>query len=267
MNRTRSPCATRSWRPAASNKRAFTSICIAGWVLSRASTMTIRRLAVSLEGRRWHQSNRNQFNERCRHGWQCPDHRAAAAAAVERVWARRPAGHSHRPGARGNPRMVIPTPPMPVRDREGNGEQSQGRLDPRLRILCVIGCLLATVGGAGWKQKVKKPELTEDRKRAAESAVRDFEKRRDAAQLSAALDRWKQGDAPPLRRLWLRSFRRRPECVDARLRLAEILWSRSDIAAEPHLRAVLKAEPTRAEHHALGLLLDGTGRADEAVSI
>jgi len=134
-----------------------------------------------------------------------------------------------------------------------------------LELLCVIGFLFATVGCAGWKQKVKKPELTEDREARAESAVRDFEKRRDAAQLSAALDRWKQGDGAAAEAALAAIIRRRPECVDARLRLAEILWSRSDIAAEPHLRAVLKAEPTRAEaHHALGLLLDGTGRADEA---
>ena len=135
----------------------------------------------------------------------------------------------------------------------------------RLAVLCVIGWLISSVGCAGWKQKVKKPELPEDREARAESAVRDFEKRRDAAQLSAALDRWKQGDAAAAEAALTALIRRQPECNDARLRLAEILWSRGDVAAEPHLRAVIKAQQDRAEaHHALGLLLDGTGRSDEA---
>src|SRR5439155_2083716 len=104
-----------------------------------------------------------------------------------------------------------------------------------------------------------------DREQRAAQAVHEFEQRRDAAQLSAALDRWKQGDAATAEAMLIAIIRRRPESYDARMRLAEILWSRSDIAAEPHLRAVLEAEPNRAEaHHALGLLLDGTGRSDEA---
>jgi Flp pilus assembly protein TadD len=58
---------------------------------------------------------------------------------------------------------------------------------------------------------------------------------------------------------------RRPDYADARLRLAEILWSRNDSGAEQHLRAVLQAQPDRAEaHHALALVLDGTGRSDKA---
>jgi Flp pilus assembly protein TadD len=131
--------------------------------------------------------------------------------------------------------------------------------------LCVVGWLAAAAGCAGWKQHVKKPEVTEDREARADSAVRDFEQRRDGAQLSAALDRWKQGDAAGAETALTALIRRRPECLDARLRLAEILWSRGDIAAEPHLRAVLEAQPDRAEaHHSLGLLLDGSGRPDEA---
>ena len=58
---------------------------------------------------------------------------------------------------------------------------------------------------------------------------------------------------------------RRPDQVDARLRLAEMLWSRGDPSAEGHLRAVLEAQPNGADaHHALGLVLEGTGRIDEA---
>jgi Tfp pilus assembly protein PilF len=126
-------------------------------------------------------------------------------------------------------------------------------------------CLCIATGCAGWKQKVQKPNLSNNREDRATDAVRSFEERRDAAQLGAALDRWKQGDIATAEASLAAIIRRRPDCNDARMRLAEILWSHNDASAEPHLRAVLQTEPNRAEaHHALGLLLDGTGRAEEA---
>ena len=135
----------------------------------------------------------------------------------------------------------------------------------RLTMMFFIGFSSVAAGCAGWKEKTKKADLTENREQRAAEAVRAFDERRDAAQLSAALDRWKQGDATAAEAMLTAIIRRRPECNDARLRLAEILWSRSDIAAEPHLRKVIEAEPNRAEaHHALGLLLGGTGRDEEA---
>jgi Flp pilus assembly protein TadD len=58
---------------------------------------------------------------------------------------------------------------------------------------------------------------------------------------------------------------RRPNYVEAQVLLAEVLWSRNDGSAEQHLRAVLELAPNRADaHHALGLVLDGTGQAEEA---
>jgi Tfp pilus assembly protein PilF len=130
---------------------------------------------------------------------------------------------------------------------------------------CGSVVLLLISGCAGWKQNTQKPTVTEQREDRAADAVRNFENRRDAAQLEAALDRWRQGNAPMAESMLLAIVRRRPDNYDARMRLAELLWSRSDAAAEPHLRAILEAEPNRAEaHHALGLLLEGTGRADEA---
>jgi Tfp pilus assembly protein PilF len=135
----------------------------------------------------------------------------------------------------------------------------------RLIIMSFICCATFGSGCAGWKQKVKKPDITESREERTAEAVRSFEARRDAAQLSAALDRWKQGDVAAAEAMLTAIIRRRPDSNDARLRLAEILWSRGEIAAETHLRAVIESEPGRAEaHHSLGLLLDGTGRPDEA---
>ena len=131
--------------------------------------------------------------------------------------------------------------------------------------LTLVGLLAILAGCAGWKDRLKPPSVTADREARSAEAIREFEERRDSAQLEAALDRWKQGDISTAEASLAAIIRRRPDCNDARMRLAEILWSRNDIAAEPHLRAVLQTEPNRAEaHHALGLLLDGTGRADEA---
>jgi Tfp pilus assembly protein PilF len=125
--------------------------------------------------------------------------------------------------------------------------------------------LLTATGCAGWREKVQPSTLSAKREDRAAEAVRNFEERRDSAQLEAALDRWNQGDASRAEAMLAAIIKRRPDYADARLRLAEILWSRSDADAEPHLRAVLQTQPDRAEaHHALGLVLDGTGRGDEA---
>jgi Tfp pilus assembly protein PilF len=130
--------------------------------------------------------------------------------------------------------------------------------------LAVICVLLAATGCAGWKQKVQPPTITASRADRAAEAIRTFEQHRDTAQLEAALDRWNQGDVQGAEATIATILSRRPDYADARLRLAEILWSRLDPSAEPHLRAVLETQPDRADaHHALGLLLDGTGRSDE----
>jgi Flp pilus assembly protein TadD len=107
--------------------------------------------------------------------------------------------------------------------------------------------------------------MTESREDRAKEAVRSFEERRDAAQLEAALDRWKQGDVQRAEAMLSALVSRRPDYANARMLLAEILWSGNDPAAEEHLRAVLEVSAERADaHHALGLVLDGTGRSEEA---
>jgi predicted Zn-dependent protease len=124
---------------------------------------------------------------------------------------------------------------------------------------------IASASCAGWKQQSNQAKLTSDRQDRAAEAIRNFEEQRDAAQYQAALDRCRQGDAARAETLFAALSARRPDFVEARLRLAEILWSRGDASAEAHFRTVLTAEPSRAEaHHSLGLLLDATGRGDEA---
>jgi len=132
--------------------------------------------------------------------------------------------------------------------------------------LLLMGLLAVLSGCAGWESRLIAPPVTPAREARKSDAVSSFETRRDAAQLSAAIDRWRSGDATGCETMLVAVVQRRPDYLDARLQLGQVLWSRGDgEAAEPHLRAVLEKQPERAEaHHALGLLLDGTGRSEEA---
>jgi Tfp pilus assembly protein PilF len=128
----------------------------------------------------------------------------------------------------------------------------------------LLGLVLLS-GCAGWREKLQSPTVTASREERAAAAVREFEQRRDSMQFQAAIDRWNQGDTARAETMLAAIVSRRPDHLDARLRLAEVLWSHRDASAESHLRAVLAAEPERAEaHHAIGLLLDGTGQPEEA---
>lgn len=135
-----------------------------------------------------------------------------------------------------------------------------------IRVCCVL-CLALTTGGcAGWRETLApKPSVSQTREERATDAVREFEDRRDAAQFAAAVERVQQGDSARAETMLVAIVKRRPDSIPARLRLAEVLWSRNDASAEEHLRAVLQKDTANAEaHHALGLVLDGTNRSAEA---
>lgn len=138
-----------------------------------------------------------------------------------------------------------------------------GRLADRTASLGWV--LLVLAGGcAGWRSAANATTSTSPQERQA-AVVKDFEERRDAAQLAAALDRWQHGDASAARAMLTDLVERRPDHFEARLRLGELLWSEGDgPSAEHQLRAVLALKPDAAEvHHALGLVLWGTGRQAE----
>ena len=130
----------------------------------------------------------------------------------------------------------------------------------------LVGMIVSAAGCAGWESRLLPGPVTPQREARKSEAVQSFESHRDAAQVSAALDRWRLGDTQGCEAMLTSVVARCPDYADARLQLGQVLWARGEAsAAEPHLRAVLDAQPDRAEaHHALGLLLDGTGRADEA---
>jgi len=138
-------------------------------------------------------------------------------------------------------------------------------MNVRLNVQQIWLCAVLMTGCAGWKQTLQPKTAIETREERAKEALQDFEERRDAAQLEAALDRWKQGDAGRAEAMLSAIVNRRPDYVEARVLLAEVLWSRNDASAEQQLRTVLELQPNRADaHHALGLVLDGTERAEEA---
>jgi Flp pilus assembly protein TadD len=133
--------------------------------------------------------------------------------------------------------------------------------------LLVVAILMSSYGCAGWKGLRSAPgTVTPQREERQAETVRDFEDRRDNAQLRAALDRWQQGDAAGCEAMLTAIVKRRPDYTDARLQLGQVLLARGDAAdAEVHLRAVLEQQPELAEaHHALALALDATGRSAEA---
>lgn len=145
-----------------------------------------------------------------------------------------------------------------------------GRLWPTICRSSTLGLALVLAGGcAGWRSTAVSPADAAPRVRQSavvrDAVVRDFEQRRDAAQLAAALDRWQQGDPAAARAMLMSLVERRPDHFEARLRLGELLWSEGDgPAAEDQLRAALALRPEAAEaHHALGLVLWGTGRQAE----
>lgn len=121
-----------------------------------------------------------------------------------------------------------------------------------------------SIGCAGWRSHVDKASSPDKQPRAVD-AIREFEEHRDAAQFQAALDRCRHGDFARAESLLTALVARQPERLEARLRLAELLASRGDAAAENHFAAVLAAQPNNAEaHHAFGLFLDSISRSTEA---
>lgn len=124
-------------------------------------------------------------------------------------------------------------------------------------ILLLVGALSCgcamTQGGAG-KSKVAAP-LSDESKAAA---LASFETQRDAAQLQAALNRWKEGNPAACERALASLVAKRPQFVEARVQYAELLLSGNYLsAAEFQLREALRLAPDRADaHHSLAIVLE-----------
>ena len=106
-----------------------------------------------------------------------------------------------------------------------------------------------------------KATLGESRQERRSAAVQAFEEQRDRAELEAADDRWNQGDVAGCEGRLRAILARRPDDVEAHVRLAELAWANEDHAqAEAEYHAALRLPPERADvEHALGLVLQATG--------
>ena len=130
-------------------------------------------------------------------------------------------------------------------------------------LLSLAGCASSRPGLA----KTSPPgDIAPPQAQRHQVALAVFEHHRDQAQLQAALDRWQQNDLGGCETRLRTLVARRPDFIEARLRLAELAWSCADPAeAEAQYRAALALAPDRADiHHALGLVLESLGRTDEA---
>src|SRR3954451_5142116 len=138
------------------------------------------------------------------------------------------------------PKLRLGTPFREAPLRQQEAELPRPALPSRawergLLALALAIFLLSLPGCAGWKNYLQLPKPGPSREERAAEAVKSFEEHRDTAQLEAALDRWNQGDAARAEAMLTVIVNRRPDHVEARMRLGEMLWSRGDAAAaEPH---------------------------------
>ncbi len=110
-------------------------------------------------------------------------------------------------------------------------------------------------------------DVAQTRTEREEKAIEEFERTRDAALYQAALARWRDGDAVACESLLVRLLQRNNEHREARLMLADLYASTGKPkAAEQHLRLLIDRTADDAQaHHSLGMLLNTTGKADQAL--
>ena len=104
------------------------------------------------------------------------------------------------------------------------------------------------------------------RKQRKEKVVASFEAQRDAARLTAALNRWNEGNEAACYEQLASLVQGKPHYVDARLQLAELLLYRGQFdEARSQLQAALELEPDRGDlHDCLGRVLEADSKFSEA---
>ena len=136
----------------------------------------------------------------------------------------------------------------------------------------ILAGLFATVTCAGCASLKNVAETAFDpdftREQRKHQMVESFESRRDTAQFQGAIAKWENGDAQGCERMLLQLLRRSPNHSEARLWLADLYAEQNNaIAAEQQLRWLLRENPQDARaHHSLGLLLESSGNAQDALS-
>ncbi|MEX2185273.1 MAG: tetratricopeptide repeat protein [Pirellulales bacterium] len=142
------------------------------------------------------------------------------------------------------------------------------------RSASVAGLALVVVAtsSAGCASVTKRAGTDEDvhvlRAEQREKAVAEFESKRDAAQLQAALERLRCGATDDARAMLEAIVARNADFLPARLLLAEILLESNQPAlALEQARLVVERAPREASaRHIEGLILEALGRPDEALA-
>jgi len=131
--------------------------------------------------------------------------------------------------------------------------------------------LVAALAGCAGLHLAEPPiedaNITAPRDDRQQEMVEDFERRRDLAQYQSAVASWERGDVAGCEALLLSLLARNPNNREARLLLVELYMERQDVAAaEQQLQTLLDENPDDAQtHHAMGLMLEATGRVQEAM--
>ncbi|CAK9109404.1 Type IV pilus biogenesis and competence protein PilQ, partial [Durusdinium trenchii] len=132
-----------------------------------------------------------------------------------------------------------------------------------LAIACCAGCKSNPF------EKVAAPltNIAPDRVEREGEAIAEFERRRDKAQFTAALARYREGDLEECRRSLDGIIERNPEHSDARLLLAELLLvEKQPQVALQHVESVLVREPNNAAAiHTAGLVHEALGNPTVAL--
>ncbi len=134
-------------------------------------------------------------------------------------------------------------------------------------LLAALAVVALFAGCASWKRPVPDlPDVRGERARRADDAVREFEARRERAEIEAALTAVRAGDAETARARLEQVLARNPQQTEARRLLAELhLLAANAQAAEEILKPLLPAAAGDAAiSHTWGLVLDAQGKTDEA---
>jgi len=139
------------------------------------------------------------------------------------------------------------------------------------RLLCVL--LAALLAAAAGCRSVSLPagpveDISPERRSRTEAAVEQFEARRNRLQFEAAQAAWDRGDPAACQESLAALLARAPSHRDARLLMASVAMeqNRPDEAMRQIESALADHPRDPVVHHAAGVFLEETGRADEALA-
>ena len=132
------------------------------------------------------------------------------------------------------------------------------RLLPLILVVCTLGC--------SGLPEAPVPDISSHGEERRAQALAAFEQRRSLVQYEVAKQRWQEGSLASCRTQLEEILERSPDMREARRLLADVYEAEENLpAAEEQLTMLVADDPAdAAAHHALGVLLEVTGRTSEA---